>query len=75
MKSFFLLVLTMISLCPASLLAQDSSRVDSLGGPRIRFSETIHDFGIVSQDSLLSYTFVFINNSTDSLHIKGVRPG
>ena len=58
-----------------SVFSQDTTAVDSLRAPSIEFVDKTHDFGKVSSDTTIYYTFIFTNTGTDSLHIKGVRPG
>ena len=75
MKSFFLILITIIALNLNMLAAQDSTLADSLSVPQIEFPEISYDFGSIGDDTTLTHTFVFTNTGTDSLRIKGVRPG
>ena len=44
-------------------------------GPKIRFAETVYDFGKVGAGELVKHDFVFTNIGTAVLEIKDVRPG
>ena len=75
MKSFFLFIFALLSICPAALWGQDTTQVNILNGPDLTFREKNHDFGLAPRDTLLTHIFVFKNNGSDTLHIRGVRPG
>ena len=53
-----------------SLYSQDSTKV-----PVISFSETEHEFGTIVEGDTAIHVFKFTNTGTDTLRIKGVRPG
>ncbi|HNQ90735.1 MAG TPA: DUF1573 domain-containing protein [Verrucomicrobiota bacterium] len=44
-------------------------------GPRIRFAETVHDFGKIEVGTVVKHDFVFTNIGTAVLEITEVRPG
>lgn len=75
MKSLILFLLLLLAFNPAPGRAQDFIQTDSLSGPRITFEQKAFDFGEVGSDSTLTYDFVFTNTGSDTLRIRGVKPG
>ena len=71
--SIFVVLIYFVFISP--VCSQNTADTDSLKGPNIEFAETTCDFGTVSSDTTVYYTFIFTNTGNDSLRIKGVRPG
>jgi len=52
---------------------EGDSTVAKIIGPKIRFENTVHDFGKIKEGSVVDYTFKFKNVGSDVLEIKTVR--
>ena len=48
---------------------------DTNSGPRIQFSELIHDFGKVDSGTVITNEYVFTNAGNRLLEVREVRPG
>lgn len=76
MKTKILLFILLISVGVfpkfSVLFAQDSSKTN---GARIFVEERSYDFGQVSEDTLLSHSFVFHNIGNDTLRVLRLKSG
>lgn len=71
MRKIFIILLA-LDLWLGISLAQDSTQVK---GARISVSESTHDFGEVSADTMVSHIFVIKNVGSDSLRIYRLKSG
>lgn len=68
-RSTLLLAAAMLVLAPAVTPAQEAP-----AGPRVNVPKKVKDFGIVPQGKILEVKFEIVNEGTEKLVIKAVRP-
>jgi len=85
MKPILVTLLTAFGVCGSIALGQGETKNASsavataapaeISGPKIKFAETVFDFGKVKAGEVVRHDFVFTNTGTATLEIAAVKPG
>ncbi|MFA0962998.1 DUF1573 domain-containing protein [Roseivirga sp. BDSF3-8] len=68
-----LLTLAFLFVLAMPVFAQEAESQEEANGPRIKFSESLHDFGDIHQGDKVQYVFSFENTGTEPLVLTNVE--